>query len=69
MEAVDRLHAADLPLGSWGFNHYESRAWVSGYAHLDLRAILPARSAMPGVGDDELGSFKRHAEPHEEAHS
>ena len=26
MEAVDRLHAADLPPGSWSFNYYEGRA-------------------------------------------
>lgn len=40
MEAVDRLNGADLPLGGWGFNHHETQAWVCGYAHLDLRAIL-----------------------------
>ena len=46
MEAVDRLHAADLPEGSWGFNHYKGRAWVCGYAHLDLRAVL-GQLALP----------------------
>jgi len=49
MEAVDRLHAANLPVGSWGFNHYEGRAWVSGHAHLDLRAIL-GPLALPSNG-------------------
>jgi Clp amino terminal domain, pathogenicity island component len=45
-EVIDLL-AKSLPMGSWGFNHHEGRAWVDGQAHLDLRAILGPLALPP----------------------
>jgi ATP-dependent Clp protease ATP-binding subunit ClpA len=45
-EVIDRL-AESVPVGSWGFNHHEGRAWIEGQADLDLRAVLGPLALPP----------------------
>ncbi|MFN2569525.1 MAG: hypothetical protein ABR564_07985 [Candidatus Dormibacteria bacterium] len=39
-DVIAELQKLQLPPGSWGFNTYQDRAWVRGYAHIDLQAVV-----------------------------